>query len=312
METTDKIVTTKELFSDEKIRAKFQEMLGKKAQGFIVSVLQVVASNEMLKRADPNSVYNSAAVAATLDLPINNSLGFAYIVPYNESYKDDFGNWATRNVAQFQIGYKGFKQLALRSGQFLLINATDVREGEIKKHDRLSGEMEFEWMQDETAREKTKIVGYVSYFKLLNGFTQVFYMTVEKLTEHGKRYSQTFKKDKGRWKDDFDGMCRKTVIKLNLSKNAPLSVDMQRAMVVDQAIINDPDTLDVTHVDNDQKKLDQEITKEELQDLFDSLAPELGKKDFENGKRILDNNEKESYKKLYTELQKLVKDGSNS
>lgn len=309
MEATDKIVTTKELFSDEKIRAKFQEMLGKKAQGFIVSVLQVVASNEMLKKADPNSVYNSAAVAATLDLPINNSLGFAYIVPYNESYKDDFGNWQTRNVAQFQMGYKGFKQLALRSGQFLLINATDVREGEIKKHDRLSGEMVFEWIEDEDAREKVKIVGYVSFFKLLNGFTQVYYMTVGKLTEHGKRYSQTFKKDKGRWKDDFNGMCLKTVIKLNLSKNAPLSVDMQRAMIVDQAIINDPDTLDVTHIDNDQKKL-EEVTKEELQDLFDSLAPELDKKGFDNGKRILDNNEKESYRKLYNELQKLVKNGN--
>jgi recombination protein RecT len=242
-------MTAKSLFNSDAVKHKFQELLGKRATSFITSVLQIVASNDLLAKAEPNSVYHSAAVAATLDLPLNNSLGFAYIVPYNQNVNVN-GTWQKKTVAQFQLGYKGFKQLALRSGQFLTIHATDVREGEIKKHDRLTGEMEFEWIENDTEREKAKVVGYVSFFKLINGFSQTFYMSVDKLTSHGKKYSQTFQKDKGLWKDDFHSMCLKTVTKLNLSKNAPLSVEMQKAVVVDQSIINDSDTMDVTYVDN--------------------------------------------------------------
>lgn len=265
-------LTIKNLFGKDEVRNKFQELLGKKAQGFITSVLQVVSQNSQLQKADPHSVYHAAAVAAVLDLPINPNLGFAYIVAYEQSYvdgRDEQGKdiWKRKFVAQFQMGYKGFKQLALRSGQFLTINATDVREGEIKKHDRLTGQMEFEWIDNEEEREKKAVVGYVSYFSLLNGFSQTFYMTVAKLEKHGKRYSQTFKKDKGLWKDDFHSMALKTVTKQNLSKNAPLSVEMQKAVVVDQAVINDVDSLDVTYDDNqdneqpEPKQIDKEAER---------------------------------------------------
>ena len=158
-------MTVKSLFNRDDVKQKFQELLGKKAPSFITSILQIVASNNLLSKADPASVYQSAAVAAILDLPLNNNLGFAYIVPYNESHKDANGNWNTKTVAQFQLGYKGFKQLALRSGQFLTIHATDVREGEIVKYDRLTGEMDFKWIENDTDREQKKIVGFVSFFK---------------------------------------------------------------------------------------------------------------------------------------------------
>lgn len=248
------VLTPKTLFAKDEVKKKFQELLGKRAPSFITSVLQIVASNNLLSKADPHSIYHSAAVAATLDLPLNNNLGFAYIVPYNQKQAD--GTY--KQVAQFQMGYKGFKQLALRSGQFKLINATDVREGELKFHDRLTGYMEFEWIKDEASRLSKKIIGYVSYFELLNGFSQTFYMTVGELEKHGKKYSQTYKKGFGLWKDDFEGMCLKTVIKLNLSKNGPLSVDMQRAVIVDQAIINDSETEDITYVDNSDVEVDKE------------------------------------------------------
>lgn len=254
-------LTAKALFSQDNIKKKFEEMMGKKAQGFITSVLQIVASNELLSKADPMSVYNAAAVAATLDLPLNNNLGFAYIVPYNQSFKDDEGKWQKKQVAQFQIGYKGFKQLALRSGQFLTIHATDARVGEIKKHDRLTGEMEFSWIEDYDERAKKEIVGYVSFFRLLNGYSQTFYMTLKELKAHGLKYSQTFKKDSGLWKDDFNSMCLKTVSKLNLSKNAPMSIEMQKAVVVDQAIINDHTTEDITYVDNEPIEIDKEAER---------------------------------------------------
>lgn len=253
----DQGLTIKNLFSKDEVRNKFQEMLGKRAPSFITSVLQIVASNALLAKADPHSVYHSAAVAATLDLPLNNNLGFAYIVPYNQKYQVD-GVWKSKQVAQFQLGFKGFKQLALRSGQFKLMSATDVREGELKERNRQTGAMTFEWIEDEVIRNGKKIIGYLSYFELLNGYTQNFYMTIIDLEKHGKKYSQTFKNDKGLWKDDFNSMCLKTVTKLNLSKNAPLSVEMQKAITFDQAIINDSETEDVTYIDNDEPVIDKE------------------------------------------------------
>ena len=290
-------LTVRNLFGRDEVRAKFQEMLGKRAPAFITSVLQIVASNSLLSKADPNSVYHSAAVAATLDLPLSNALGFAYIVPYNQSYQDEKGAWKKKQVAQFQLGYKGVKQLALRSGQFKIINATDVREGELKKRDRKTGYIEFDWIQDEVARKATPIVGYLSYFELLNGYSQTFYMSISDLTDHGKRYSQTFKAGKGLWVDDFDSMCMKTVSKLNLSKNAPLSIELQKAITFDQAVVNDADTEDVTYVDNTPSQI-EEVTPESLQLILDESVDLLSKEEFENAKRIIDKKEVDSYQKL--------------
>ncbi len=220
-------------------------------------------------------------VAATLDLPLNNNLGFAYIVPYNSKQPD--GSYKV--VAQFQIGYKGFKQLALRTGQFLLISATDVREGEIVSNNRGTGEITFKWIEDEKERDSKKVIGYVSYFKLVNGFESTFYMTTEKIEKHAKQFSQTYKKGYGQWKDDFESMALKTVTKLNLSKNAPLSVDLQKAVTFDQGIIKDSDTQDVSYVDNETEQVDKESERlflmisdaknlEELKALERDLRPE--------------------------------------
>lgn len=289
-----KILTAKDLLNQENVKAKFHELLGKKAQGFITSVLQIVSSNQLLASADPHSVYNAAAVAATLDLPLNNNIGFAYIVPYNQKQSD--GSY--KQVAQFQMGYKGFKQLALRSGQFSLLNATDVREGEIKNHDRLTGKIEFEWIKDTKARLEKPVVGYVSFFQLLNGFSQTLYMTVAELEKHGKKYSQTFKKGYGLWADNFDSMCIKTVTKLNLSKNAPLSIEMQKAVIVDQAVINDAETTDVSYTDNDDAAVLEEITPEGLREMLDGSVDLLNKQEFDDATRIIENKEVASYKKL--------------
>lgn len=284
-------MTVKALFAKDEVKTKFQEMMGKRAAAFITSVLQITSQNEMLSTADPVSIYQSAAVAATLDLPLNNNLGFAYIVPYNSKQKD--GTWKV--VAQFQIGAKGFKQLALRSGQFLKINDTDVREGELKEYNRLTGEIVFEWIQDVKLRLSKPIIGYASYFQLLNGFEKTYYMTADELKEHGLKFSQTFKKGFGLWKDDFDGMARKTVIKLNLSKNAPLSVDMQKAVVADQAIVNDAETEDVEYIDNDQE---QDVKFEDLRELYELKKDALSDEENEQAQRIINNKETASFYKL--------------
>lgn len=236
-------LTTKSLFSDEKVKAKFQELLGTKANGFMTSVLQVITSNELLKKADPHSVYHAAAVAATLDLPINNNLGFAYIVPYNDRKQQ-------KCVAQFQMGYKGFIQLAQRSGAFKTISATPIYKGQLISENPLTG---FEF--DFTKRESDEIIGYAAYFSLLNGFEKTLYMTKSDLEKHGLKFSQTFKKGFGLWKDDFDSMALKTVMKLLLSKYAPLSIEMQKAVVTDQAVVNDASGEDVSYVDVTEQPL---------------------------------------------------------
>lgn len=256
-------LTLKSFMNKDEVKRKFQEMLGNRATSYITSVLQIAASNDKLAKAEPMSIYNAACTAATLDLPINNNLGFAYIIPYKtkveELYTNDKGKEVIRQtekyVAQFQLGYKGVKQLALRTGQFKTIHSTEVRKGELKKHDRLTGELEFDWMQDDEQRLKEPIIGYVSYFELLNGFKSPFYMTSAELKAHGLKYSQTFKQDHGLWKDDNHSMCMKTVTKLNLSKNAPLSVDVQSSKLqlglnADQAIIKDENATVFEYVDN--------------------------------------------------------------
>jgi len=203
------------------VRTRFDEMLGKRSAAFISSIISAVNSNQYLRDCEPMSVVSAAAVAASMDLPINPSLGFAHIVPYDGS-------------AQFQIGWKGFVQLAMRSGQYKTINITPVYEGQIKKHNPFTGEMEFD---SSVVSEKT--AGYLLYFKLLNGYEKYFYMTKDQCLAHGKKYSRSFKKGKGVWVDDFDSMALKTVAKLGLSKYGILSVDMQRAIELDQAEVDE-------------------------------------------------------------------------
>lgn len=242
----NKQITVKQFFDNQSVKAKFDELLGKNAPAFMTSVLQIVNSNALLQKAEPMSVFNAAATAATLNLPINNNLGFAYIVPYKTKQKD--GSWS--DVAQFQIGYKGFIQLAQRSGLFKRISSTPVYSGQVVKNNPLTGyEFDFDKKESDT------VVGYAAYFELLSGFEATLYMTKEEVSRHGKKYSKTF--ENGTWKTDFDAMATKTVIKLLLSKYAPLSIEttnIQKAIITDQAIINNVEATDVTYVDNDQNE----------------------------------------------------------
>jgi recombination protein RecT len=253
METGIQKLTAKSLFSQDSTKKKFEELLGKKAQGFITSVLQIAASNKSLSDADPMSLYHAAAVAATLDLPLNNNLGFAYIVPYNERQKDG----TQKQVAQFQMGYKGFIQLAQRSGVFKTISAAPIYEGQLVEENPLTG-----FVFDFTKKKSEKVIGYASYFMLLNGFEKTLFMSVDQITKHGLKYSKTYSNQKtkaySRWETDFESMATKTVIKLLLSKFAPLSIEMQKAVVMDQAIINNSETEDISYIDNEVEVIDKE------------------------------------------------------
>lgn len=246
MQVQQRQASIKEFFDRPDVKGRFEEIMGKRSSAFIASVLQV-ASDDTLKDSDPISVYQAASVAATLDLPINKSLGFAYIIGYKQRQND--GTYKT--MAQFQMGYRGFIQLAQRTGQFKTISAAPIYEGQLVGADPLKG-YEFDFSK----KESDKIIGYAAYFALLNGFEKTLYMSVPEMNAHAKRFSQTFKKGFGLWKDDFDAMAMKTVLKLLLSKFAPLSVEMQTAIRGDQAVMTEDG--EVEYVDAEAEVINKE------------------------------------------------------
>lgn len=241
-----------QFLNQSNVLEKFAQLLGTKAQGFIASVISAVNSNDLLKGATQESVYSAALMAATLDLPVNQNLGFAYFVPFNNRK-------ANKQECQFMVGYKGFIQLAMRSGQFKTISATPIYENQLVSENPLTGFV-FDF-----SKKGQSIIGYAAYFSLINGFEKTLYMSVEDLKKHGVAYSQTFKKGFGLWNDNFDAMAQKTVIKLLLSKYAPLSIEMQKAQIADQGVIRNHDTMEVDYVDNSKEPLLIELTADEVQ-----------------------------------------------
>lgn len=233
-------------------------VLSDKKASFVNNVTALVSNNATLQVCVPETLMFAALKATALDLPLDQSLGFAYVLPYKD-------NKAGKTVAQFQMGYKGFIQLALRSGQFKNLNAVDVREGELIDENFVTGELHLERANN---RESLPIIGYAAYFKLLNGFEKFFYMSIDDVKAHAQRFSQTYKRGYGLWadKDMFDSMAKKTVLKLLLSKYAPLSVEMQSAIKVDQGVLKDEDTIDYVDGVDDQTQHEEtvEAYKEEM------------------------------------------------
>ena len=272
----------KQFFEQENVKKRFTEMLGKRAPQFITSVLQIATSNKLLENVEPVSIYNSAAIAATLDLPLNNNLGFAWIVPYG-------------GKAQFQIGWKGLVQLAQRTAQYKRINVAEVNENQFKSWNALTEELD----ADFTVEGDGKVVGYCAYFKLINGFEKVVYWSREKVNAHGKKYSKSF--GNGPWKDEFDKMAKKTVLKNALSQWGILSIEMQTAFKVDQGVVTNPDTLDVDYIDSTDAPVNKEnerialmiedaLTLDELNKLEPNVPAEL--KDLFNARKNQVTNER--------------------
>lgn len=248
---------------NERTQDYLRQVLGKNATGFVTSLTSIVSNNMALQNCEPLSLMYVGIKAAALNLPLDPNLGFAYAIPYN--------NGKTKKTeAQFQMGYKGFVQLAIRSGQFKAINVTDVREGEYQGEDLLTGELKITIAD---GREQRKVVGYAAYMRLVNGFEKSLYWSVEKVEAHAKQYSQTYSSTKdyirnsSKWTTDFDAMAKKTVLKMLLSKYAPLSIEMQNAIQYDQAVFNS---------DGGNEYLDNADNTERLDDLAaDAVAEDV-------------------------------------
>ena len=230
--------TMKGLLSSPAVMNRFEEVLGKRASQFTASILSLYNGEKMLQKAEPMSVISSAMVAATLDLPVDKNLGYAWIVPYG-------------GRAQFQLGYKGYIQLALRTGQYKFINCIPVHEGELQKWNPLTEEIEIDFEK----RESDAVIGYAAYFELLNGFRKTVYWTKAQVEKHKKKFS---KSDFG-WGKDWDAMALKTVLKSMLSKWGILSVEMQKAVIEDN---EERERIDITDEMTEPEIIDAEPSEE--------------------------------------------------
>jgi recombination protein RecT len=241
------------------------QTLGDGAKEFTLALLSVINANPVLQGADPVSIIKAGFEAAALGLPISNSTGLAYIIPYNNKKKDENGREYWSVEAQFQIGYKGFKQLAIQTEKYKTIHVSDVREGEYKGEDHLTGEYQFKWVKRKEVREKKPIIGYVAYFQLTTGYSKALYMTNDELYNHAKKYSKSYQKGYGKWVDDFDAMAKKTVIKLLISRDGLITSRLSRALEVDQSSMGDDDTY--KYVDNEKKvQAEESDTTDEVSD----------------------------------------------
>ncbi len=244
----------KNMLNAESVQAQFKNALGKNSGTFVASVIDLYNGDKSLQQCEPKAVVMEALKAAVLHLPINKALGYAFIIPFNNNrkvkYTDEQGvereRWEKVMEPTFQIGYKGLIQLAMRTGQYRTLNADAVYEGELRKVNKLTGEIAFDG-----ERTSDKVVGYFCYFELLNSFAKTLYMTVEQMAMHAKRFSKGLKKETTveslinlaalpvsdsnavGWMGNFHGMAIKTVIRNLLSKYGYLSVEMQNAIADD-------------------------------------------------------------------------------
>jgi recombination protein RecT len=242
------------LYADS-VQEQFQNVLKENAGAFIASIIDLYNTDKTLQACDPKAVVMETLKAASLKLPINKQLGFAYIIPYKDGRTGQY-------VPTFQLGYKGYIQLAMRTGAYKYINADIVYEGELVKHDKLTGEI----VIDPEKRMSDKKIGYFAYIETLNGFRKTLYMSIEEVTKHAQRYSKSYGSKNSVWATDFDAMALKTVLRLLLSKYGIMSIEMQTALsedtvdLADKAIQGEDTTLD------EAIEADYEVQEEETKE----------------------------------------------
>jgi recombination protein RecT len=210
----------RDMLMNPNVKQQFENALGEAAAPFIASVMEIYSGDSTLVTCDPKQVISESLKAAILKLPVIRSLGFSWIVPYRK-----------KGVAipQFQIGYRGYIQLATRTGYYKTINADKVYEGELQNLDKLTGEIAFEGQ-----KKSDKVVGYFAHFVLLNGFSKTLYMTKEQVDAHAKKYSRTYGSEDSIWVKEYDGMAIKTVLRNLLSHYGYLSIEMMNAITTDE------------------------------------------------------------------------------
>lgn len=230
--------------TNDAVRQQINNVIGgKDGQRFISAIVSAVNTNPALQECTNQSILSGALLGESLKLSPSPQLGQYYLVPFNDRERG--------KVAQFTLGYKGYLQLAIRSGQYKKINVLAIKEGELIHFDPLSEEIEVNLIEDEEKREKAETVGYYAFFEYLNGFRKAMYWSKAKMEAHALKYSKGYQAKKGYtfWEKDFDGMAYKTMLRQLISKWGIMSIDMQTAMESDMAVIQEDGSK--VYVDND-------------------------------------------------------------
>jgi len=273
----------KALMSTPQMKKKFTDILHEKSDSFMGSLMTLVGGDNYLSQAEPMTIIASALKAATMDLPIDKNLGYAYVVPFNR-YEKKGKNWITHNEAQFILGYKGYIQLAQRSGQYKALNALAIYEGQLIDWNPLTEEFTFDYK----GKVSDEVIGYVGFFELLNGFKKTVYWTKQEIESHRIKNSKNKDKEKlsGAWVDNYDSMAIKTVLRNLLSKWGLLSVEMQTAITSDEKVfrvdenndlIEETDLSDMEPLNQDLKEAERVEESENIETLFDTSNPPIEK-----------------------------------
>ena len=227
--------------TSDAVRKRINDVVGgKDGQRFISSIVSAVNANESLKECTPQSIFSAALLGESLKLSPSPQLGQYYLVPFNGKEKG--------KNAQFQLGYKGYIQLAIRSGQYKKLNVLAIKEGELVRFDPLTEEIEVNLIEDEEVREEAKTTGYYAMFEYTNGFCKAIYWSKKKMEAHAKKYSKSYCKSSSVWQTNFDAMAYKTMLRQLISKWGIMSIDMVSALDADMAVINEDGTKN--YVDN--------------------------------------------------------------
>lgn len=217
------------ILDGEKMRSRFDDLLGDRAPQFISSIVSLVNADATMQKAffeSPMTVIQAGLKAATYDLPVDQNLGYAYILPFKNSKKLPDGSFAEKHEATFILGWKGMHQLAIRTGAYKTINVVDIREGELKSYNRLTEEIDIQFIDDEDDRDEKPIIGYVGYYRLVNGAEKTIYMTRKQIEKHEQKFRKGKYMTKG-WREDFDAMARKTVYRRLIGKWGVMSIEYQ-------------------------------------------------------------------------------------
>lgn len=265
--------------TSDAVKNKINQIIaGKDGGKFITSLISLVANNPALAECDHATILSSALLGESLKLSPSPQLGQFFLVPFKDNNRN-------RTVAQFQLGYKGYIQLAIRSGYYKKLNVLAIKEGELKYYDPLNETIDVKLIEDEEKREQANTIGYFAMFEYQNGFTKTLYWSKEKMQAHAKKYSQAYRRDLSKgsnysfWSKDFDSMGFKTMLRQLISKWGIMSVDFQTALINDMAVIRDNEQPEyVDNVENEEL-IEAEITtlnepeREEQQtdDPFDNL-----------------------------------------
>lgn len=285
----DKKMTFSAFISSEAMKRKINEMVGgTKGQQFVTSIISAVSTNPQLAECDNASIVSAALLGQALNLSPSPQLGQYYIIPFNKTIKNEDGTSYQIKIAQFQLGYKGYIQLAIRSGYYKKINVLAIKEGELIKYDPLSEEIEVKLIEDDELRESTSTIGYYAMFEYMNGFRKTLFWSKKKMLSHADKYSMAFNAESYKklldgqiaqkdlwkyssyWYKDFDGMAYKTMLRQLISKWGIMSIDMQIAMEKDMAEIKEDGSYEyVDSISIDETSEKQNI--EEIEQLKDNI-----------------------------------------